>query len=176
VGACVCYTYQQSLKGSTPQPTGALATMAKKSKGEKRVSKRANGEKKAKGDQKKKKAEPSQLSAGDVKFGSHIAKKHKALQNPKQDGDGRTISADAVHSLEMMTDHLVDQMVANSKNVLRYTKITTFNLESAKAAVNLTLAGRLRKSASAAGVTAFENYKASLPAPAAAPVAEPSEA
>jgi hypothetical protein len=153
--------------------------MAKKSKGEKRAPKGANGEKKSKADQKKKK-EPSQLSAGDVKFGSHIAKKHKSLQNPKEDGDGRTISADAVHSLEMMTDHLINQMVGNSKNVLRYTKITTFNLESAKAAVNLTLAGRLRKSASAAGVTAFEKYKASLPAPAAAPaaapVAEPAEA
>ena len=126
------------------------------------------------GDDKKKKikkSEPAQASAGDVKFGTYIAKKHKAIQNDPDrpaDDQRRTITADAVGSIENMTDHLINSLVDNAKNVMQYTKATTFSLESAHAAANLALAGTLKKTAVKAGDDAVAKYIATLPPPRSA--------
>ena len=126
------------------------------------------------GDDKKKKikkSEPAQASAGDVKFGTYIAKKHKAIQNDPDrpaDDQRRTITADAVGSIENMTDHLINSLVDNAKNVMQYTKATTFSLESAHAAANLALAGTLKKTAVKAGDDAVSKYLATLPPPRSA--------
>ena len=127
-------------------------------------------------DRKVKKPEPAQAAAGDVKFGSYIAKVHKALQNDPDHDHKRTITADSVGSIENMTDHMISVFADNAKHVMRYTKATTFNLECAKATVNLALAGELKKAAMKEGQDAVDKYLATLPPPkppAAAPDAEP---
>ena len=124
---------------------------------------------------KKKKPEPAQVSAGDVRFGSYIAKVHKAMQNDPDHDQRRTITADAVSSIENMTDHLVNTLMDNAKNVMQYTKATTFGLESARAAVALGLEGELKKTASKAGDEAVDKYVATLPPPKTA-AAEPEPA
>ena len=126
-------------------------------------------------DIKKKKPEPAQVSAGDVRFGSYIAKVHKAMQNDPDHDQRRTITADAVTSIENMTDHLVNSLVDNGKHVMQYTKATTFSLESARAAVTLGLQGALKKTATKAGDDAVDKYVATLPPPKTA-VAEPEPA
>ena len=123
---------------------------------------------------KKKKPEPAQVSAGDVRFGSYIAKVHKAMQNNPDHDHRRTITADAVASIENMTDHLVNSFVDNGKHVMQYTKATTFSLESARAAVTLGLQGALKKTATKAGDDAVDKYVATLPPPAPKPAAEPA--
>ena len=128
----------------------------------------ANG---SKPDKKIKKSEPAQVAAGDVKFGSYIAKVHKALQNDPDHDQKRTITADSVTSIENMTDHMMDVFADNAKHVMRYTKATTFNLECAKATVNLALAGELKTVAIKAGDEAVASYLASLPPPQPKPAA-----
>ena len=144
--------------------------MAKKSK---KSTEPQNGKKKP--EIKKKKPEPAQVSAGDVRFGSYIAKVHKAMQNDPDHDQRRTITADAVASIENMTDHLVNSLVDNGKHVMQYTKATTFGLESARAAVTLGLQGALKKTATKAGDDAVDKYVATLPPPKTA-VAEPESA
>ena len=112
---------------------------------------------------KAKKPEPAQVAAGDVKFGSYIAKVHKALQNDPEHDQKRTITADSVTSIENMTDHMMDVFADNAKHVMRYTKATTYNLECAKATINLALAGELKKAALKAGDEAVASYLATLP-------------
>ena len=111
----------------------------------------------------KKKKEPSQLSAGDVRFGTYIQKKHKQIQAKLENANARTITGDAINSLEMMTDHLLNQLVDNGRNVMRYTKGTSFSHESAQAAAKMTLKGVLKKAASEAGIEAVNKYAASFP-------------
>ena len=146
--------------------------MAKKQKSQKSAEPQ-NGKKP---EIKKKKPEPAQVSAGDVRFGSYIAKVHKAMQNDPDHDQRRTITADAVTSIENMTDHLVNSLVDNGKHVMQYTKATTFGLESARAAVTLGLQGALKKTATKAGDDAVDKYVATLPPPkpAAEPAAEPA--
>ena len=146
--------------------------MVKKNKMEKRRAKKAD---KGNDDKPKKKTEPSQLSVGDVRFGTYIAKKHKQIQAQLDNNHVRTITGDAINSLEMMTDHLINQLVDNSRNVMRYTKTTTFSLESAKAATKMTLKGVLKKAASEAGSEAVSKYVASLPPPSAKGKKAPAE-
>jgi len=143
--------------------------MAKKSKN---AAEPQNGKKK-KPEIKKKKPEPAQVSAGDVRFGSYIARLHKAMQNDPDHDQRRTITADAVTSIENMTDHLVNSLVDNGKHVMQYTKATTFSLESARAAATLGLQGALKKTATKAGDDAVDKYVATLPPPAPKPAAEP---
>ena len=146
----------------------AKASKSKKPKNGTKSS--ANGKK---SDKKAKKSEPAQVAAGDVKFGSYIAKVHKALQNDPEHDQKRTITADSVISIENMTDHMMDVFADNAKHVMRYTKATTFNLECAKATVNLALAGTLKAAALKEGQEAVDKYLATLPSkPAAAPDAE----
>lgn len=145
--------------------------MAKKLKS-KKVDASQNGKKP---EIKKKKPEPAQVSAGDVRFGSYIAKVHKAMQNDPDHDQRRTITADAVASIENMTDHLVNSLMDNGKNVMQYTKATTFGLESARAAVALGLQGSLKTVASKAGDDAVDKYVATLPPPKTAS-AEPEPA
>ena len=151
----------------------------------KKIKKSKNGSTKpppnGKKDKKAKKPEPAQVAAGDVKFGSYIAKVHKALQNDPDHDHKRTITADSVGSIENMTDHMMDVFADNAKHVMRYTKATTFNLECAKATVSLALAGALKTAAMKEGQEAVDKYLASLPppkpaaaAPDAAPEAEPA--
>ena len=125
------------------------------SKPGKKIKKPKNGTKSppngTKPDKKAKKPEPAQAAAGDVKFGSYIAKVHKALQNDPEHDHKRTITADSVGSIENMTDHMIDVFADNAKHVMRYTKSTTFNLECAKATVNLALAGELKGELSSGG-------------------------
>ena len=122
-----------------------------------------------------KKKDAFQASAGEVRFGVYIAKKHKAMQSAADRDQVRTISSDAVGSLEAMTEHLLNTIVDNSKAVMRYTRTTAFNLEGARAAAALSLSGSLKRSAGKAGTRAVEKYKATLKA-AAAPVAQPAAA
>jgi hypothetical protein len=138
--------------------------MAKKLKS-KKATEPENGKK---SEIKKKKPEPAQVSAGDVRFGSYIAKLHKAMQNEPDHDQRRTITADAVTSIENMTDHFVNSCMDNAKNVMQYTKASTFGIESARAAVALGLQGALKKAASKAGDDAVEKYVATLPPPKAA--------
>jgi len=119
---------------------------------------------------KKKKSEPAQVSAGDVRFGTYVARLHKSMQSEHE--QRRTIKADAVESIENMTDHLVNTLVDNGKHVMQYTKATTFGLESARAAATLGLQGTLKKIAAKAGDEAVEKYLATLPPPKVA--GEPS--
>ena len=154
--------------------------MAKPSK---KIKKPKNGTKSPpngkKPEKKAKKSEPAQVAAGDVKFGSYIAKVHKALQNDPEHDQKRTITADSVTSIENMTDHMMDVFADNAKHVMRYTKATTFNLECAKATVNLALAGALKTAAMKEGQEAVDKYLATLPPPKppaaadAAPETEP---
>ena len=143
----------------------------------KKIKKSKNGSTKPRGeykkDKKSKKPEPAQVVAGDVKFGSYIAKVHKALQNDPDHDHKRTITGDSVGSIENMTDHFINTIVDNGKHVMRYTKSTTYNLESARATVNLALAGELKKAAAAAGDAAVEKYLATLPPPKSAAAAAP---
>lgn len=134
----------------------------------KKMKKSKNGTKLEK---KTKKSEPAQVAAGDVKFGSYIAKVHKALQNDPEHDQKRTITADSVISIENMTDHMMDVFADNAKHVMRYTKSTTYNLECAKATVSLALAGELKKAALKAGDEAVTSYLASLPPPQPKPAA-----
>jgi hypothetical protein len=109
-----------------------------------------------------KKIKAFQPSAGEVRFGVYIAKKHKAMQSAADHDRVRTISSDAVGSLEAMTEHLLNSIVDNSKAVMRYTRTTAFNLEGAKAAAALSLSGSLKRSAGKAGTRAVEKYSATL--------------
>ena len=145
-------------------------TMVKRNTSEKRVAKSASTQ-----DGKKKKKEPSQLSVGDVRFGTYIQKKHKQIQANLENAHARTITGDAINSLEMMTDHLLNSLVESGRNVMRYTKGTSFSHESAQAAAKMTLKGALKKAASEAGIEAVTKYAASFPPKskaAAEPVAE----
>ena len=56
----------------------------------------------------------------------------------------------------------------------RFTKSKTFKMEEAKAATTLSLPGALRTLAMNAGQTAYDNYKATLPAKAPKKVAGPT--
>ena len=109
-----------------------------------------------------KKIKAFQPSAGEVRFGVYIAKKHKMMQSAEDHDRVRTISSDAIGSLEAMTEHLLNSIVDNSKAVMRYTRTTAFNLEGARAAAALSLSGSLKKSAGKAGTRAVEKYKATL--------------
>jgi hypothetical protein len=141
--------------------------MVKKNKSEKRLAQKAASSVKGDAYKPKKKTEPSQLSVGDVRFGTYIAKKHKQIQTQLENEHVRTITADAINSLEMMTDHLLNQLVDNGRSVMRYTKGTTFNHESAQAAAKMTLKGALKRAASEAGFEAVTKYAASFPPPGA---------
>ena len=153
-----------SAHAHTSAHTHTTTTMVKKSKMERRLAQKTVN---AKIDKPKKKKEPSQLSVGDVRFGTYIAKVHKQIQAQLENAHVRTITGDAINSLEMMTDHLLNQLVDNGRNVMRYTKGTTFSHESAQAATKMTLKGALKKSASEAGVEAVTKYNASFPPPTA---------
>ena len=151
--------------------------MVKKNKSEKRLTQKAASSGSGDIHKPKKKKEPSQLSVGDVRFGTYIAKKHKQIQAQLENNHARTITGDAINSLEMMTDHLLNQLVENGRSVMRYTKGTTFSHESAQAAAKMTLKGSLKKVASEAGIAAVTKYAASFPPPSAKgkAVAEPVE-
>jgi len=93
----------------------------------------------------------------DIKFDTYIARVHKQLQ---KEGDGRTISGNALAGLDAMTDHLIAAIVVNSKHVMGYVRTSAFNDKAAKAAAGLTLSGPLRKSALASGARAVEMFRA----------------
>ena len=93
----------------------------------------------------------------DIKFDTYIARVHKQLQ---KEGDGRTISGNALVGLDAMTDHLIAAIVVNSKHVMGYVRTSAFNDKAAKAAAGLTLSGPLRKSALASGARAVELFRA----------------
>tara|TARA_X000000368_G_scaffold272345_1_gene215896 strand:- start:743 stop:1153 length:411 start_codon:yes stop_codon:yes gene_type:complete len=95
-------------------------------------------------------------------FASYIAKIHKAQQTAS--GEARTISKDSVMALEGLADHVIHLLVENGKRVSRFTKSTTFKIDEAKAATTLTLTGPLRERAMKAGQSAYDKYKATLPA------------
>ena len=103
----------------------------------------------------KKKVAPSLPE--DIKFDTYIARVHKQLQ---KEGDGRTISGNALAGLDAMTDHLIAAIVVNSKHVMGYVRTSAFNDKAAKAAAGLTLSGPLRKSALASGARAVEMFRA----------------
>lgn len=107
-------------------------------------------------------------------FASYISKLHKARQDAS--GDARTISKDAIMTLESMSDHVVNLLVEHGKRVSRLTKTTTFKVDEAKAATTLALTGALRDYAIKAGHHACDSYKATLPAKTAKKAQEAAEA
>lgn len=108
------------------------------------------------------KRKPKAAQVAPPEFASYISKLHKAHQGAS--GDSRTISKDAIMALEALADHVVNRLVESGKKVSRFTKSTTFKLDDAKAATTLSLTGTLRQRAISAGQTAYDNYKATLPA------------
>lgn len=103
---------------------------------------------------------------GEVKFSTYIAKAHKQIH-----GAERTVSASALSTLDMMTDHLIGSLVGNAKRAMRYSKTNTFNTSAATGAASLTLTGVLKTSALGAGKIAtetFANHEPPPPPPVAA--------
>ena len=105
-----------------------------------------------------------------MRLASYISKKHKALQRADE-SDGavvRTISSGAVAAIESMSEHLLQVVITNARSVNSYTRTQSFGASSAKAATMLTLPGKLKRSACAAGSDAVAKYKASSAAAKAA--------
>ena len=108
----------------------------------------------------KKKSKANQVALPE--FATYIIKLHKAQQTAS--GEARTIAKDSIMALEGLADHVVHLLVENGKRVSRFTKSNTFKIDEAKAATTLALTGALRERAMTAGQTAYDNYKATLPA------------
>ncbi len=96
-----------------------------------------------------------------MRLASYISKKHKALQRADESDCVRTITSGAVAAIESMSEHLLQLMIANARSVNSYTRTQSFGASSAKAATMLTLPGKMKRSACAAGSDAVAKYKAS---------------
>ena len=104
-----------------------------------------------------------------MRLASYICRKHKALQRAEEsEGCIRRISSGAVAAIESMSEHLLQIMITNARSVNSYTRTQSFGASSAKAAAMLTLPGKLKRSACAAGSDAVSKYKATSKANAAA--------
>ena len=73
----------------------------------------------------------------------------------------RKLTSGAVAAIESMSEHLLQLMIANARSVNSYTRTQSFGASSAKAATMLTLPGKMKRSACAAGSDAVAKYKAS---------------